>query len=557
MNKTAERIGRLQASGDSLQYVRLRAPHRGGETLDIPAADEVKSLFEKNLAGRATNASTWSSKVFDVDHWQQVARREAVALAVAYSRRYLPEATPLEERSNVEDRPILFAGHQPRLFHPGVWYKNFRLFYVAKQFKATSINMVVDNDLAVSSLIKLPTFEASVGGSPHVRTSFVAVDDPGPAVPFEMLGVQNEQLFRSFADRVADQISPIVERPLVKELWPQVLVAMDSLGTRSAGAVLAAGRHRLEWASGIRNLEVPVSHLASTTSFAALAACVIENVETFHAVYNGVLKRYRKLHGIKSSAHPVPALSVDEQWREAPFWIWTADEHRRRPLMVRHSGNEIQLSNSKSTLATVPRLQLAEWIGEQARSVLSGEPKFFIRPRALITTMYSRLLASDLFVHGIGGAKYDQVTDQIIAEFFGGQAGKYLTSTATFRLPSAGIEEISPADIVEQRTLIRQMRFHPEKFIERPSAEAAKLMSTKEQAISDTSERNRRARHDAIESANDGLQSYIANEKKAASARLKMLEGRLSDSQIIHSREYSICLHDVGLIERLKSAANK
>ena len=98
----------------------------------------------------------------------------------------------------LNDRPILFAGHQPRLFHPGVWYKNFRLYYVAKQFEATSINMVVDNDLAVSSLIKLPTFEASVGGSPQVRTSFVAVDDPGPAVPFEMLGVQNETAFPKF-----------------------------------------------------------------------------------------------------------------------------------------------------------------------------------------------------------------------------------------------------------------------------------------------------------------------------------------------------------------------
>ena len=550
MDKSAEHNG-PQASGDSLQYVRLRAPQHDGKTLDVPAAQKVQSLFHKNLAARASSA--WSSKVFDVDHWQSIARREVVALAVAYSQRYLPEAALVEEKFSVEDRPILFGGHQPRLFHPGVWYKNFRLHHLATQFNATSINMVVDNDLATSSSIKLPTVETGVS----VRTAFAAFDEPGPAVPLEMLGVRNEAMFGSFVDRLADQIRPIVDRPLVQVLWPEVMVALESLGATSAGAVLAAGRHRLEWANGIRNLEVPVSHLASTSSFAALAACLIENIESFQASYNGVLQRYRTLHGIKSLAHPVPALVTHEQWYETPFWIWTADDHRRRPLMVRHIGKEIQISDSNSTLATVPRSKLADWIQEQAVSVLSGEANFFIRPRALITTMYSRLLASDLFIHGIGGAKYDQVTDQIVAEFFGGQTGGYLTSTATFRLPSAGIEEISSSDIVEQRTLIRQMLFHPEKFIEQPSEEAAKLISEKVIAISNTDDNSRRARHEAIELANAGLQSFIADEKEAASARLERLEAGLRDSQIMHSREYSICLHDVSLIERLKAAASK
>ena len=550
MDKTAEQNG-PQASGNSLHYVRLRAPQRDGQTLDVPAADDVQSLFEKNVATRASSA--WSTEVFDVAHWQSIARREAVAMAVAYSRRYLPEAAQLEEISTDDGRPILFGGHQPRLFHPGVWYKNFRLHHLATKFNAMSINMVVDNDLTVGSSIKLPI----VNSGTSVRTGFVAFDDPGPTVPLEMRGVQNESMFRSFADRLADQIRPVVKRPLVKELWPEVLAAMESLGTASAGAVLAAGRHRLEWANGIRTLDVSVSHLASTSSFAALAACIIENIESFQATYNGVLKRYRTLHGIKSSAHPVPALVTQKRWLETPFWIWTTDEHQRRPLMVRHVNKEIEFSDSHSTLATVPRSQLPQWIQEQACSVLPGKPKFFIRPRALITTMFSRLLASDLFIHGIGGAKYDQVTDQIIAEFFGGQAGSYLTSTATFRLPSAVIEEISPADIVKQRTLIRQMRFHPEKFIEQPSKDAANLISAKADAIADTAEHSGRKRHEAIESANARLQSFIADEKQSASARLKMLQDGLRDSQIMHSREYSICLHDVSLIERLKTAASK
>ena len=45
--------------------------------------------------------------------------------------------------------------------------------------------------------------------------------------------------------------------------------------------------------------------------------------------------------------------------------------------------------------------QLADW----------GRRGVKIRSRALITTLWARLVLGDLFLHGIGGAKYDQVTD--------------------------------------------------------------------------------------------------------------------------------------------------
>ena len=34
-----------------------------------------------------------------------------------------------------------------------------------------------------------------------------------------------------------------------------------------------------------------------------------------------------------------------------------------------------------------------------------------LRPRALTLTIWARLLIADLFVHGIGGAKYDRISD--------------------------------------------------------------------------------------------------------------------------------------------------
>ena len=42
-----------------------------------------------------------------------------------------------------------------------------------------------------------------------------------------------------------------------------------------------------------------------------------------------------------------------------------------------------------------------------------------LRTRALTTTMFARYLLGDLFIHGIGGAKYDELGDEIARGFFG------------------------------------------------------------------------------------------------------------------------------------------
>ncbi len=40
-------------------------------------------------------------------------------------------------------------------------------------------------------------------------------------------------------------------------------------------------------------------------------------------------------------------------------------------------------------------------------------PAVRLRTRALTTTLFSRFLLGDLFIHGIGGAKYDELGDEI------------------------------------------------------------------------------------------------------------------------------------------------
>src|SRR6185295_10034126 len=109
-----------------------------------------------------------------------------------------------------------------------------------------------------------------------------------------------------------------------------------------------------------------------------------------------------------------------------------------------------------------PSSQLAEanaaWRGLEAQGLK-------IRSRALTTTMFARVFLADLFVHGIGGGIYDELTDRIIERFFGIPAPAYLIVSATLQLP---LEQFPDAkrrlDALHHRW--RDLVYKPERFLE-------------------------------------------------------------------------------------------
>ena len=58
-----------------------------------------------------------------------------------------------------------------------------------------------------------------------------------------------------------------------------------------------------------------------------------------------------------------------------------------------------------------------------------------LRSRALTTTLMARLILGDLFLHGIGGAKYDELTDQLFRRFFDIEPPGFMILSATMHLP--------------------------------------------------------------------------------------------------------------------------
>lgn len=512
----------------ALQYRRLRAPREHGQALLDPALPFAPGLLNRNR-------QLAENRQYDVQgrplaELAQAARGQLIQAAMRHSSAYRDPSG----HAFPPDTPLILAGHQPQLFHPGVWFKNFVLSELGRRLSACAVNLLIDNDNAGEPSIRVPS-----GTVEQPRVESVLFDRPEGEVPFEERGIRDPALFASFAERVVSAIRSLVPHPLVEQIWPHARQAARGCG--NLGCCMAQARHRLEADWGLSTLEVPLSRLCDAEPFYWFATHLMCHLPRFHALYNDALAEYRRVNRVRSHSHPVPNLAVEDAWLEAPFWVWTCDDVRRRKVFVRQRGEQIEVSDLGSvriyldvTAERPASRGVDRLMEERARGVK-------LRPRALITTMYARVILGDLFLHGIGGAKYDQLTDLLIEQFFEFPAPSFLTATATAQLPIPG-PAVSGADLRDAQRQLRELHFHPEKFLEN-SGEARQLAEEKRQWIALQLPRGaRRPRHQQIERLNERLRWHVSQLRQEVSLHREELTNLLRTSTLLTSREYSFCL---------------
>ena len=163
--------------------------------------------------------------------------------------------------------------------------------------------------------------------------------------------------------------------------------------------------------------------------------------------------------------------------------------------------------------------------------------------------MFSRLFASDLFIHGIGGAKYDELGDQISAQFFGITPPQWLTISATMKLPF-DVPNVSQESIRQLEVQLRELRFHPEReFPNDPRTE------TKRELIKENPAAGRKAWHQKIEAINQELFAELTPKREALETELSEARELLPIADQMNSREFSFALFPRDLIDDLKRLA--
>ena len=90
---------------------------------------------------------------------------------------------------------------------------------------------------------------------------------------------------------------------------------------------------------------------------------------------------------------------------KAPFWIWSTEDPQRRPLFARQAGNEVVISDRHAHTIPLPLTEDGDAAAAAEQLAALSSRGIKLRTRALTTTLFARLVLSDLFLHGIGGAK--------------------------------------------------------------------------------------------------------------------------------------------------------
>jgi hypothetical protein len=495
-------------SSESLS--RLRAPREHGQFLLLPPASDVGALLRRN----DDSLRSWTS--FGD---RALARTEALSAARAYLE---AAGEPVPDASAAH---LFVAGHQPEFFHPGVWVKNFVLHALAKRHNAVALNLVVDDDTAKSTHLLIPAEN-------HVAR--IAFDRWQSQVPFEERHVLDEELWTSFPQRAEEFTRKWPFRPWLAEVWD---IARKQ-STPLLGERIVRTRRTLERSLGIRPLEVPLSALCRTLSFAKFASVLLRELPEFHGKYNDAVIAYRRRHGLKSQNHPVPDLVRDQGRYEAPFWAWRRGDQRRRRLFVEVAAGSVALwaeSDRLGALVGPAQTWPEQWLAFETCDIR-------IRTRALTTTLFTRLYLADVFMHGLGGGKYDEVTDDLIRAFVGIEPPQYLVATATLLLPMRRHPE-AEAELATLRHLHRDVFWNPQRHLTTIGADA--FLSARDAAIGwpQSTHAERTERFHFLRETHERLRRFVGDQRAAVKQRIEVAERQAVQHRIAASRDYAFPLY--------------
>jgi hypothetical protein len=526
---------------------RLRTPATDGGLLVEPRVPGTAEQVAANAARLAAWDYDFQGRRARV--LREQIRREVVGQAHEFLRRHgLESPEPASGGDGLPSKPLIITGHQPELFHPGVWIKNFAAAAIARSSGGLALNLIVDNDIPKSASIRVPVLDRD--GLRAVRIEF---DRWNAEIPYEDWVVHDEALFTTFADRVRSVLDGLVVDPILGDFWPQAIRLGGETGL--LGLRFALARRVVEASWGVSNLEIPVSTLCGTTGFLWCAAHVLAELPRYQDVHNNCLATYRAAHRIRSRHHPVPALGRQGEWLEAPFWVWRRAQPRRRALLVRQRRRELDLriAGEDEVLMALPLAPDREACCAVERLRDLADSGIRLRTRALTTTMFSRLLLGDLFIHGIGGAKYDQLGDEILRRFFGFDPPAFLTVSLTLwlGLPTQAVTQPELATVGQR---LRDLKFNPDRHLAEPIVDDVRnVINAKRAAIAwpVTSRRNRIQRRSAIHRCNGALQLHVEGTR----AELEGLRARLRAgarwNRVAANREFAFVLHSAGRLREV------
>jgi len=378
----------------SSSYPDWKAPSGDSELLIWPQPDQIlqHTLANRNLLGAA------SARIGGVD-LPELRRRQRQCLGLD------------------ENRPLLLVAHQAELYHAGVWAKLALLHAAAPRIGADALLILVDSDAPKHLQLRWPLWSQPITDDPNLGNAAWSALLAGPT-----------------PGHIHDLASSLAA---AAETWPFVPAALDflqqlarqSTDQPNLPATIAHAMHWLDGSLALRHQSLLASPIWSSPPYLLLAHHLLARAVAFAEIYNDALRAHRATHRIRTPARPMPDLHILTNACEAPFWLDDLSAQTRTRPYVQHSGDAWRLSIGGDIFVLDEKAE--GWSAAEQLQQFLHRHHLRLSPRALTLTLVLRLLVADQFVHGIGGGRYDQVTDAVIARFIGISPPAFAVTTAT------------------------------------------------------------------------------------------------------------------------------
>jgi hypothetical protein len=501
-------------------------PAGHGEVVTRPEYEKWAALAREG----ARAAATWDVEICGVPvaELRALARREALSAAGAFSSRI---GVPVR-RAEGEPDLVVMAGHQPTLYHPGIWIKDFLLQRLGDETGAAAIDVVVDSDSFDAVEVHFPCLRPEVG----VCRSYLAIgtaDGCYACTPVPSLE-DVERFCEAAEERLATLPAPAIGHHFAR-FCDCLRAALP--GAANMAELVTFARRRFEATAGTDYLELPVTLMAGSWAFAAFVAHLALDARAFADAYNSALIDYRERTGTRNAAQPFPDLETDGDLVELPLWL-VGDG--RRTVWAR-TGERPALVADGEVLCE---------LGDAAKApgrVL--EAKLSLAPKALALTAYARLLVTDLFIHGVGGGRYDQVTDDVLRRYFGVTPTPFVVASMTMYLP-LGARVVTDEEMEGATMALNRLRQNPDQMlaeVEFDSAEdhieATALAGEKERLVGEIAApgADKKALGGRIREVNARLAVLLAPVERDLESDLDELRRMRQASEILTDRTYPFC----------------
>lgn len=508
-----------------LAFTALSTPRHDGQTLVEPGAEKLAALVVDNRRRlRESDCEIHGRSLAEL--------RGAVRSALV---------------GQSGDTPVVVTGHQPEFYHAGVWAKNFVASRLAAAVGGRGVNLIVDNDAPKKTTLTVPHRRDGV-----LATRELSFTDYRVGWAFEQYDALDAEAGSRFVQEIRAALGDEAYDASSMGLIAPALTG-DS-GSHDLVDQVTDARKAVEAGFGIDLIERRVSQCWA----GPLLLDILLNAPRFAECYNAALADYRGALGISGTNRPVPDLVEQAGRIELPVWVYRHGRERRR-LFVERAGDKVTFHAETTPMGSLGIDDLKQEDGLARLAAVIG---WRFRPRALTLTLWARLLLADLFIHGIGGAKYDRITDRLIQRYLGIEPPAMACVSATLLIP---LERFAAdrAALLSARRKVRDVRYNPHRYLSAITGDLSELLQRRIDAIAESDRLrsedrlNRPARRRAFETirrANADLLTIDPGLADRLSAQADRIEGQLAHNRVADSREYFFGLLPKPKLDQLADA---